>query len=103
MGQAVLIKINSQDCSSLWQGHTSPSRENEKWEEVGLHGWMQANREICKKVRCHYILINPHLGGLVRQKSIAVLFQAMVETYWCHIDVWFVLPSTLETQVVMEF
>lgn len=67
MGQAAVIKINSQDFSSLRQGHTLPSGEEEEEEkqgEVGLHGWAEPNREICKEVRCHLILINLHLGGL---------------------------------------
>lgn len=66
MGQAAVIKINSQDFSSLWQGHALPSRERakEKQKEVGLHEWAEPNGEICGEVRCHLILINLHLGGL---------------------------------------
>ncbi len=68
MGQAAVIKINSRDFSSLRQGHTLPSgeKEEEKHGEVGLHGWAEPNREICKEVRCHLILINLHLGGLAQ-------------------------------------
>lgn len=67
MGKAAVIKINSQDFSSLRQGHTLPSgeKEKEKLREVGLHGWAETNGEICKEVKCHLILINPQLGGLV--------------------------------------
>lgn len=69
MGQAAVIKINSQDFSSLRQGQTLPSweKEEEKQTEVGLHGWAAPNREICKEVRCHLILINLHLAGLAPQ------------------------------------
>lgn len=68
MGQAAVIKINSQDFSTLRQGHTLPCmerEEKEKQREVGLHGWVESKRELFKKVRCHLILINP--GGMAPQ------------------------------------
>lgn len=66
MGQVAVIKINNQDFTSLRQGRTLPSRESEKEKhrEVGLYGQSEPNRELCKEVRCHLILINLHLGGL---------------------------------------
>lgn len=75
MGQAAVIKINSRDFFSLRQGHPLPGREEEEKEkqrELGLHGWAEPNREICKEVRCHLILINLHLGGLAPQHCTGV-------------------------------
>lgn len=96
MGQAAVIKINSQDFSRLRQGHTLPSGEKakQKLKDVGMHGWAKANREICKEVRCHRILINLHLRGLAQQSHTSVCGGSVwmyICPWACHLDVCFVL------------